>query len=442
MPRTLTVGLILVACYTSAACTVDQAAPPPLTGPSELATSLSVTATPDTINQDGSSKSTVIIAAHGPSGQAMTGLSVRVDMAVGGVAQDFGTLSARNLVTGSDGRVSVTYTAPPAPPPAAAGKINVVSIVASPVSNNAQGVVAAGGSSADIRLTPIGVILPPADAPTPAFVVSPTPVNLNVEAHFDASRSCPGAANASGACVASGSQSIVSYAWDYGDGDTAVGQTQTHTYRHLGSFTVRLTVTNDRSISASATQVVSVGASAGPTAGFVFSPTAPAVNQAVQFNAALSTATVGHELTKYEWVFGDGLPNGADPLQTHTYTLAGSYVVTLTVADDTGQKASVQQTVTVGTGNPTASFTISPSAPASGVPVIFDASATSAFGGATIQSYSWTFGDGGSPSVGQVTSHTYTVVGSTPVQRTVTLTVVDSLGRIGTTQAQVTITPP
>jgi hypothetical protein len=308
---------------------------------------LSVTATPDTINQDGSSKSTVIIAAHGPSGQAMTGLSVRVDMAVGGVAQDFGTLSARSLVTGPDGRVSVIYTAPPAPPPAAAGKVNVVSIVASPVSNNAQGVVAAGGSSADIRLTPVGVILPAADAPTPSFVVSPTPVNLNVEAHFDASRSCPGAADANGTCLPSSSGSIVSYAWNYGDGETAVGQIQSHTYKHLGTFTVRLTVTNDRSISASATQVVTVGASAGPTAAFVFSPTAPVIDQKVQFNAALSTATVGHELIKYEWVFGDGSPNAADPLPTHTYTLAGSYVVTLTVTDDTGQKASVQQTVTI-----------------------------------------------------------------------------------------------
>src|SRR5216683_6333305 len=99
MPRTFTVSLILAACCTAAACTVQQSSQPGLTGPAELATSLSVTATPDTINQDGASRSTVIITAHGPSGQAMAGLSVRVDMAVGGVAQDFGSLSARNLVT-------------------------------------------------------------------------------------------------------------------------------------------------------------------------------------------------------------------------------------------------------------------------------------------------------------------------------------------------------
>ena len=437
MSRTLTLGLILAACCTAAACAVDQAGQPPLTGPAELATSLSVTATPDTINQDGASRSTVIIAAHGASGQAMSGLSVRVDMAVGGVAQDFGTLSARNLVAGPDGRVSVIYTAPPAPPPAVAGKINVVSIVASPVSNNAQGVLAAGGSSADIRLTPIGVILPPADAPTPAFVVSPTPVNLNVEARFDASRSCPGAANANGACVSSSGQSIVSYDWDFGDGDTGGGQTQTHTYRHLGSFTVRLTVTNDRSISASTTQVISVGASAGPTAAFVFSPTAPIVGDHIQFNAAQSTATVGHGLTDYSWVFGDGT-TGTGSLPTHTYTAAGSYAVTLTVTDDTGQHAVAQQTVTVGNGNPAATFTISPAPPvAPGVSLGFDASASQAAAGATLSTFTWTFGDGtgAGPGSSSTTSHSYGAAGT----YTVTLTVTDNTGRMGTNTQTVKI---
>jgi PKD repeat protein len=401
---------------------------------------LSVTATPDTINQDGASRSTVIIAAHGASGQVMSGLSVRVDMSVGGVAQDFGTLSARNLVTGPDGRVSVTYTAPPAPPPAAAGKINVVSIVASPVSNNAQGVFAAGGSSADIRLTPVGVILPPADAPTPSFVISPTPVSFNVEARFDASRSCPGAVNANGACATTSSQSIVKYAWDYGDGDTAVGQVQTHIYKSLGSFTVTLTVTNDRSISASTTQVVTVGATAGPKAAFTFSPTSPVVGDNVQFNAALSASTIGHDLTKYAWVFGDGT-TGSGILATHTYATAGAYAVTLTVTDDTGQNAATQQTVTVGSGVPLASFTISPQPPVTGpATLIFNATASQAFGGATIASYSWSWGDLTPDGSGVSQTHSFNAV-TTATKYTVTLTVTDSAGRTSSTQQVVQINP-
>ena len=413
MPRTLTVGLILAACYAAAACTVDQATQPSLTGPSELATALSVTATPDTINQDGASKSTVIIAAHGASGQAMTGLSVRVDMAVGGVAQDFGTLSARNLVTGPDGRVSVIYTAPPAPPPAAAGKISVVSIVASPVSNNAQGVVAAGGSSADIRLTPIGVILPPADAPTPAFVVSPTPVNLNVEARFDASRSCPGAANANGACLPSSSQSIVNYAWDYGDGDTAVGQTQTHIYKHLGTFTVRLTVTNDRSISASATQVVSVGASAGADGGIrLLAHSAgrrrprPVQRGAVDRDGRTRAHRVQLGLRRRH--NGHGLPADA-----HLH--AGGLLRGDAHGDrrhrSEGDRAADRDRRQRKSG---AAFTISPAPPvATGVSLGFDASASQAAAGATISTYTWTFGDGtgAGPSSSATTSHSYGAAG-------------------------------
>ena len=69
--------------------------------------------------------------------------------------------------------------------------------------------------SADIRLVPPGVILPPAQTPTPDFAVTPTPVSLNVPAIFDASASCGGAVT-NGGC--SGSSPITSYAWTFGDG--------------------------------------------------------------------------------------------------------------------------------------------------------------------------------------------------------------------------------
>lgn len=40
--------------------------------------------------------------------------------------------------------------------------------------------------------------------------------------------------------------SIVSYAWDYGDGTTGSGMTSAHTYQQAGTYTVTLTVTDDR----------------------------------------------------------------------------------------------------------------------------------------------------------------------------------------------------
>src|SRR5262245_5218699 len=103
----------LVAAAFSAACTVHGTDVPDLAGPSEFAQSITVTATPDTIDQDGFSQSTVSVIARGPDGKGISGLSVRLQTAADGAAQDFGMLSARTVVTGSDGRATAIYTAPP-----------------------------------------------------------------------------------------------------------------------------------------------------------------------------------------------------------------------------------------------------------------------------------------------------------------------------------------
>ena len=52
--------------------------------------------------------------------------------------------------------------------------------------------------------------------------------------------------------------SITSYAWDFGDGSTASGQspTTTHTYQQPGAYSIRLTVTDNAGASASASRSV------------------------------------------------------------------------------------------------------------------------------------------------------------------------------------------
>src|SRR5438128_2010309 len=159
-----------------AACTVHKTEVPLPTGPSEFAHALRITATPDAISQDGASQSSITLTALGPNGEPVSGVAIRVDIMVGGVLQDFGRLSARTVVTGSDGRATVVYTAPPAPPANLGGSGTRVTIVATPIGTNFD---ASQTQSVDIRLMPVGVILPPAETPTARFSFSPTsPVAL------------------------------------------------------------------------------------------------------------------------------------------------------------------------------------------------------------------------------------------------------------------------
>ena len=120
----------------SAACTTSQTTCR-RSRASEFALSLRVTATPDSISQDGASQSSIVVNAFDPNGKGISGLALRMDMAVNGAFQDYGTLSARTIVTGTDGRAATGAPPAPVPPPAAAGgSPTVVTIVATPTGSN------------------------------------------------------------------------------------------------------------------------------------------------------------------------------------------------------------------------------------------------------------------------------------------------------------------
>jgi PKD repeat protein len=432
--------MLLAAIAVGSACTVQQASIPDLMGPSGLAESIIIQATPDTISHDGASRSTVVVTAYGPNGQPVGGRTLRLDVLVGGVPVDYGTLSTKTIVTGSDGNASAVYTAPPPPPanlisqptcspnllttpvPGICVEIVATSIGSSFVTNLAESVV--------IKLVPVGVILPPADTPVAAFTATPTPVQLNLPANFDASASCGGPKSGE---VCSSSSAIQSYFWDFGDGSTSSGRAVSHAFSGVGTFSVTLTVTNDRGVAASTTQAVTVSASAAPTATFVFSPDNPVVRQFVQFNASGSTAEPGRTITQYVWNWGDG-ETGTGRLQEHDYQVAGAYTVTLTVTDDLGVSATDTKTVQVGTGAPTAVFVVTSKV---GLAITVDAQGSSAATGASISTYAWTWGDGTStpPGASPIGSNLYSAGGT----YTVVLTVTDNIGRIGVQSQSVTV---
>jgi chitodextrinase len=437
MTRNLVAFGTIVAAVALSACTVKQTEAPPVSGPSALALSVSIGATPDSILQDGASQSAVVVNAYGPDGKARSGLAVRLSMAVNGVEQDFGTLAARTIVTGSDGKATTTYTAPPAPPALAGGSGTTVSILATAIGADAITSPSHGTPSVSIRLVPPGVILPPASTPTAKFTYTPTPVNFNIPVTFDGSTSCGGNADANGNCQATTS-TISSYQWTFGDGGTASGRTATHTYvastTPSTSFSVTLTVTNDRGVAASTTQQVSVSASPPPSGDWTFSPTTPLVGDTIFFNADAVKPTAGHVIVQYTWNWGDGSPAASGFQATHVFTAAGSYTVTLSVRDDADQKSVISRVLTIGSGNPTAAFT---AAVVAGHTMTFDGSASLAVGSSTIASYAWAFGDGqfAAASSSPTVTHPYAIAGS----YSVTLTVTDSLGRIGRVTTSVTV---
>ncbi len=60
-------------------------------------------------------------------------------------------------------------------------------------------------------------------------------------------------------------QGIVSYSWDFGDGNTGNGAVATHTYGESGEYAVTLTVADNGSLTSSDQTIVTVTDAAGPT---------------------------------------------------------------------------------------------------------------------------------------------------------------------------------
>src|ERR1019366_5533504 len=337
MRNLLAFGTLAVTLALGVACTTHQTSAPALTGPSELATAVSITATPDSISQDGASQASIVVLAFDSNGKPLPGLAIRLDMQVGGVTQDFGTLSAKSIVTGTDGKANSVYTAPPSSPAGSSGSGTPVSIRATTTGTDAQ---TAQSQSVTIRLVPPGVILPPAVTPTAKFSFSPTTPSAKQQTLFDASASCAG----SSACTSTAG--ITNFVWNFGDGTFGSGVQPSHTFQLNGTFNVTLTVTNTGGVQASTTTAVLVGAGNAPTADFQFSPTAPVVGQLIVFDASQARPGLGHSIANYAWNYGDGA-SGTGVTPTHAFSAAGTFNVTLTVTDEASQATTVTKAVPV-----------------------------------------------------------------------------------------------
>jgi PKD repeat protein len=151
--------------------------------------------------------------------------------------------------------------------------------------------------------------------------------------------------------------SIASFVWSFGDGGTAATANPTHTYAAGGSYTVRLTVTDNAGATAtdSATAVITAGGGGGnqPPVAQAGGPYFGTAGTPVLFSGAGSSDPDG-SVVGYAWSFGDG-GTGTGVAPQHVYSAAGTFVATLTVTDNQGATAQATANVNVaasGGGTP------------------------------------------------------------------------------------------
>jgi len=274
--------------------------------------------------------------------------------------------------------------------------------------------------------------------PTASFTYQPTSPTAGQSVSFNGS----GSTDSDGA--------IVGYQWDLNnDGLTdASGVAVSHAFSATGTYSVRLTVTDDDGATGSTVRQVSVGAAAAAdlsVSSLTFSPSSPNIGQSVTFSFVirnLGNASAGSFRVRLQGAasstqtYVSSLAAGASRSGSLSLALSASSETFTLVVDDLGQISESNE------GNNTRSVVVTASAPAppvaeAGGPYGGTAGIAIPFSGAgstgSITSYLWYFGDGATGS-GVSTSHAY----GAPGTYTATLVVAGPGGQ-STDTAQVSV---
>jgi PKD repeat protein len=143
------------------------------------------------------------------------------------------------------------------------------------------------------------------------------------------------------------------YTWDFGDGTNGTGRDVTHSYSNSGTYDVKVKVDNGTANFTPHASVVvgtgGTGGSGGSTTPVVDFTSDPLGSLTYKFTPAVDKPNV---VTKWIWDFGDGTTltkTGTTPLAvTYTFANTGSFTVTLTTQNSTGQSfAPVSKVINV-----------------------------------------------------------------------------------------------
>ena len=218
------------------------------------------------------------------------------------------------------------------------------------------------------------------------FSVLPTTPNEGEKIECKAEASDPG-------------DDILTYEWDFGDGNTSVEQNPRHIYTDDGQYNVILIVKDDKAESKPKERKITV-TNVAPTID-EFNVLPVILKEGGSIDCKADASDPGDDIFIYEWDFGDGnFANGSSV--SHVYFDDGLYIVELTVNDGDGDSDRKSRTIMVESISP--GFIVYPTELDEGGRVTCDAPTFDDVNDELI--YSWKFGDGKNDAGGSV-NHVY-----------------------------------
>lgn len=132
------------------------------------------------------------------------------------------------------------------------------------------------------------------------------------------------------------------FVWDFGDGNTSTDAYPTHVYQNPGTYTIRLSATDNLTCNNFDDTSLSIIVHESPVSSFTYSPTTPKENTPYDFTNTSTGAVT------YKWEFGDGdslLTSTMLPV-SHIYNTAGFYNVLLIAFNQYGCPDTFAQQLT------------------------------------------------------------------------------------------------
>ena len=135
---------------------------------------------------------------------------------------------------------------------------------------------------------------------------------------------------------------ITDYSWDFGDGETDSGETTTHTYESEGIYSVELTVEDNLGATDSTTFDVTISAKPNTP------PEAPTITgtkmgtKDVPYDYTFVSTDEDDDDLSYDIDWGDETtplptdfyPSGTDVVESHSFSLAGVYIISASAYDN------------------------------------------------------------------------------------------------------------